>query len=188
MDNPGPPALPTPSRPAGRGEQQGTCGALLRAREPAKPMALVPPPDRRLCATTMARSPRHRAVQISGSSSSARQPRCALWVQSRGCVAAAVSSRSFPAQSEKLAADLHERAFRARPDGDLPCLASLVARVHLDIGTLDREDGGGKQRPWRVHGRQRRDLGLRHAGAGAGPEPVQLPSHRRRWRRRGRLR
>ena len=46
MDNPGPPALPAPPALPGRRRQQGTCGALLRAREPAKPMALVPQPDR----------------------------------------------------------------------------------------------------------------------------------------------
>lgn len=47
MDNPGPPALPTPSRPAGRGVSSRAPAVHSCEREnPAKPMALVSQPDR----------------------------------------------------------------------------------------------------------------------------------------------
>ena len=48
MDNPGPLALPTPSRPAGRAGVSSRAPAVhsCEREKPAKPMALVSQPDR----------------------------------------------------------------------------------------------------------------------------------------------
>jgi len=53
------------------------------------------------------------------------------------------------AESEEFAADPRGRAVRIRVNGDLACLAALVACADLQVSSRDHECGGGEQRPWR---------------------------------------
>jgi hypothetical protein len=55
----------------------------------------------------------------------------------------------YPAEKEDLAADLRVLALGVWADGDLACLAPLVAWADLDVGSLDCECGGAEQWSWR---------------------------------------